>query len=69
MADAQGAIEAWRLDHNTDRPHSALIGHTPETFASLTAGARRLTPLEHQRSGAVFRAMALQAQGHDTSGL
>ena len=44
MADAQIAIEAWRLDYNTVRPHSALDDQTPEAFARLSTGARRLTP-------------------------
>ncbi len=44
MADAQIAIEAWRLDYNTVRPHSALDDRTPEAFARLSTGARRLTP-------------------------
>ena len=44
LADAQAAIEAWRLDYNTVRPHSSLGGATPDQFAGLTEGARRLSP-------------------------
>lgn len=44
LADAQAAIEAWRIDYNTVRPHSALADQTPHQFAMTTAGARRLTP-------------------------
>jgi putative transposase len=33
-----------RLDYNTVRPHSALGDRTPDQFAQLTRGARRLSP-------------------------
>ena len=38
MVDAQAVIEAWRLDYNTVRPHSALGDRTPDQFAQLTRG-------------------------------
>jgi putative transposase len=44
LADAKAAIEAWRVDYNTVRPHSSLAQRTPEQFAQFTEGARRLTP-------------------------
>ena len=44
LADAKAAIEAWRIDYNTVRPHSSLAGRTPDQFARITEGARRLTP-------------------------
>jgi transposase InsO family protein len=44
LADAQAAIEAWRVDYNTVRPHSALADQTPHYFAMTTEGARRLSP-------------------------
>src|SRR3954453_12254810 len=44
LADAKTAIEAWRVDYNTVRPHSSLDGATPDHFATTAAGARRLTP-------------------------
>jgi putative transposase len=44
LADARALIEAWRVDYNTVRPHSALAGQTPQQFASFSVGARRLTP-------------------------
>jgi len=44
MADAQAVIEAWRVDYNTVRPHSALGDRTPDQFAQHTRGARRLSP-------------------------
>jgi putative transposase len=33
LADAQRTIEAWRLDYNATRPHSALADRTPAEFA------------------------------------
>lgn len=38
MAEAQIVIEAWRVDCNTVRPHSALGNLTPEACARLSAG-------------------------------
>ena len=43
LADAKHLIEAWRVDYNTVRPHSALNGRTPEQFARASMGARRLS--------------------------
>jgi Integrase core domain len=36
LADAQEAIERWRVEYNQVRPHSSLAGRTPEEFASDT---------------------------------
>jgi putative transposase len=44
LADAQLQIEAWRVDYNTVRPHSALDDQTPHQFAESKAGPRRLPP-------------------------
>jgi putative transposase len=44
LADAQAAIEAWRVDYNTVRPHSALDDQTPHQFAVSKVGARRPRP-------------------------
>ena len=44
LADAKTAIEAWRIDYNSIRPHSSLDGATPDHFATTTEGARRLPP-------------------------
>lgn len=38
VAEAQTLIEAWRVDYNTVRPHSALRGATPEQFANSLCG-------------------------------
>jgi len=34
LAAARQIIEAWRIDCNTERPHTSLDGLTPETFAT-----------------------------------
>ena len=44
LVDAKAAIEAWRVDYNTVRPHSSLGGRTPDQFAALSVGARQLMP-------------------------
>ena len=44
MVDAQIQIEAWRVDYNLVRPHSSLQNRTPDQFAQLSRGARRLSP-------------------------
>jgi putative transposase len=44
VAEAQTLIEAWRVDYNPVRPHSALGGQTPQQFAGFSVGAHRLTP-------------------------
>ena len=33
-ADARSRIEAWRIDYNQNRPHTSLVGLTPEAFAA-----------------------------------
>jgi len=43
-ADAKAAIEAWRVDYNTVRPHSSLDGRTPDQFAALSGGPRGPRP-------------------------
>ena len=48
LANAQATIEAWRVDYNTVRPHSALGDQTPDHFATTTEGARRLPPARLQ---------------------
>ena len=34
LADAQAKLEAWRVDYNQQRPHSALGHLTPSEFAT-----------------------------------
>jgi putative transposase len=38
VAEARTLVEAWRIDYNTLRPHSALHGATPEQFANSLCG-------------------------------
>jgi transposase InsO family protein len=38
VAEARTLIEAWRIDYNTVRPHSALHKATPEQFANSLCG-------------------------------
>jgi putative transposase len=38
VAEARALIDAWRVDYNTLRPHSALHGATPEQFANSLCG-------------------------------
>ena len=33
MAHARRVIESWRIEYNTERPHSSLNDLTPEEFA------------------------------------
>jgi len=45
LYDAQQTIEAWRVDYNALRPHSALDDRTPDEFASeLRKTASSTTP-------------------------
>jgi putative transposase len=45
LTDAQQIIEAWRVDYETERPHSKLGGCTPREFAQhLTTAASSHTP-------------------------
>lgn len=48
LVDAKTVIEAWRIDYNTVRPHSSLAGRTPDQFARVSEGARRLSPARLQ---------------------
>jgi len=38
--DARARIEAWRIDYNAHRPHSALGNLTPSEFARKRQGNR-----------------------------
>jgi hypothetical protein len=52
LAQARVALEEWRRDYNTERPHSALCNLTPIAYAArnastLLSGTGR--QLHHQR--------------------
>jgi len=34
LNEARQIIEEWRIDHNTNRPHTSLNGLTPTEFAN-----------------------------------
>lgn len=51
LADARERIEAWRVDYNTRRPHSALGYLTPVEFAHRAAALRSPTAPSAPRLG------------------
>jgi putative transposase len=53
LADAREKIEAWRVDYNTRRPHSALGYQTPAEFAHRAAALRSPTAPSALRLGPV----------------
>jgi putative transposase len=46
LADARGRIAAWRIDYNTERPHSALGYQSLEALAAAARLASPPTPAE-----------------------
>ncbi len=40
LAEARRIIETWRIDYNTERPHTSLGGLAPAVFANLNRAAR-----------------------------
>ena len=34
LTEVREIIEAWRIDYNTNRPHTSLAGLTPTEFAA-----------------------------------
>ena len=42
LADARDRIEARRIEHNEERPHTALGSLTPREFAAQAQPARRV---------------------------
>ena len=61
LAAARRIIEAWRIDHNTERPHTSLNGLTPAAFA--TRPTQR-----HRENGLCLRTRARRGQGHSRAG-
>jgi putative transposase len=44
LAEARRKIEAWRVEYNSERPHSSLDYRTPEEFARLAAAVPQGRP-------------------------
>ena len=42
LADARDRLEAWRREHNQERPHGSLRNLTPQAFAEQAQPARRV---------------------------
>jgi putative transposase len=42
MADARDSTEAWRIDYNEQRPHTALGNLTPSEFIEQAQSARNV---------------------------
>lgn len=49
LAEAQERLEAWRVEYNTERPHSSLGNRTPAEYAAL------FTPEEADSSDLILR--------------
>lgn len=46
LAEARQVIEAWRVEYNTERPHSSLSGRTPSEYAAELRQSTNPTELE-----------------------
>ena len=57
LTEARQIIEAWRIDYNTNRPHTSLNGLTPTEFAARpTRGITRTdSPYERRLSKILIR--------------
>jgi len=40
LAEARQIIENWRIDYNTERPHTSLGGLAPAVYANLNRATR-----------------------------
>jgi putative transposase len=56
LAEARTLIECWRVDYNTQRPHSAHGGLAPSAVLRKTAGDRLRNPDQLRRSPAPIEA-------------
>ena len=53
LAHAQAAIEAWRVEYNTERPHSSLAYLTPAQFAEAHAARPSAVSMQTQSQNPV----------------
>jgi putative transposase len=60
LVEARRIIEAWRVDYNTERPHSSLGYLTPEEFAASWRAAHQHNEPEAASWPATGRAAAVQ---------
>ena len=60
LAEARKIIETWRIDYNTERPHTSLGGLTPAVFANLNH-ATRPASLELRKDPAQHALTAIQS--------
>jgi putative transposase len=75
LADARAKIEAWRIEYNTERPHSSLGYLSPEQFVATTensqwseSAARIAWPPNQSASGALLSAPASNQEPITLSG-
>lgn len=64
LARARAEIEMWRVDYNTERPHSALDYRTPKAFGDLVRGK---VPPSADPAGAIVEGK-LQRGARDRAG-
>jgi hypothetical protein len=69
LADAREKIEAWRIEYNTERPHSSLGYLTPEEFVAsirtpqLSSAATGIAwPAQRMLAGALQTAATSNAE-------
>jgi putative transposase len=55
LAAARRVIEAWRIDYNTDRPHTSQSGPTPATFATRPPRGIHKTDSAYERDQSAGR--------------
>ena len=49
LNEARRIIEDWRIDYNTNRPHTSLNGLTPTEFAARPHQSKTRTGSPHKR--------------------
>ena len=67
LAEARKIIETWRIDYNTERPHTSLGGLAPAVFANLNR-ATRPASLELRKGSAQHALTAIQSTERNRNG-